>query len=114
MPKAKLQKTSFEDSGFTDRDGRRWTAPELYQAAIDQKCKPYKLPLKFVNFGFMPFTINDALHFCDHLYRVEKADLEYPVIVCPSGNIIDGWHRTCKALVAGRKHIKAMRLKYMP
>ncbi len=40
--------------------------------------------------------------FLEHLKRVLDADLSYPVIMDDDGNVLDGIHRICKALLEER------------
>lgn len=41
--------------------------------------------------------------------RIESADLSYPIILHPAGWVMDGYHRTAKAFLAGHKTIRAVR-----
>lgn len=52
-------------------------------------------------------------HPADHLERCLKADLDYPVLIWED-SIIDGCHRTIKALAQGRKTIKARVIRELP
>jgi ParB-like chromosome segregation protein Spo0J len=45
---------------------------------------------------------------------VQETSFEHPVIMDPSGFIVDGWHRVTKALLEGRDTIPAVRFKEMP
>ena len=49
-----------------------------------------------------------------HIKRIEKADLNYPILLDPDGCIIDGWHRIAKAVLNEDLTIKAKRLQIMP
>lgn len=46
-------------------------------------------------------------------YRIENCDLKYPIILAPNGDIIDGVHRVCKAIIQGKDKIRAYRLKHL-
>lgn len=50
----------------------------------------------------------------DHFKLIQETDLRYPIIICPEGSVMDGMHRVCKALLEGRKNIKAYKLDSMP
>ena len=39
--------------------------------------------------------------------RIYKADLSYPIIITDKNNIVDGYHRAAKAVLEGKKTIKA-------
>ncbi|MFB9067765.1 hypothetical protein [Pseudofulvimonas gallinarii] len=50
----------------------------------------------------------------EHMRLVEAADLAYPVILSPDGQVMDGMHRIARALLLGHSHVRAFRLKAMP
>jgi alkylhydroperoxidase family enzyme len=54
---------------------------------------------------------NDPLVKCE-AERTATADLAYPVILHPDGELMDGYHRVCKALQLGFTHVQAVRLTY--
>ena len=49
-----------------------------------------------------------------HIKAVEGADLDFPIIMDEDGEIMDGRHRIMKALLKGRKTIKAVRFEENP
>jgi hypothetical protein len=51
---------------------------------------------------------------CIHVKLIQETDLQYPIILCPQGRVIDGMHRVCKALIAGHSTLKAIQLPAMP
>lgn len=50
----------------------------------------------------------------DDWYRVINADLTYPIIVNDIYGILDGCHRTVKAMMLGMQTIRAVRLNELP
>jgi hypothetical protein len=40
--------------------------------------------------------------------------LSYPIILSPSGEVLDGWHRICKAFLQGVEEVEAVQLIAMP
>lgn len=50
----------------------------------------------------------------DHMRLVHTASLDYPIILCPEGKLMDGMHRVARAVLEGRSHIRAVRLIEMP
>ena len=50
----------------------------------------------------------------DHLERIDEADLSYPILLTPEGQIADGQHRREKALRDKLESIKAKRFEEMP
>ena len=49
-----------------------------------------------------------------HCRRINDADTLLPVIINDNGRLMDGGHRLAKALLEGRKTVKAVRFKEMP
>ena len=50
----------------------------------------------------------------EHMQLVEAADLQYPIILCPQGRVMDGMHRVAKALLLGKSEVAAVRLPELP
>ena len=49
-----------------------------------------------------------------HVSRIQNADLTYPIILNQDGELMDGGHRICKALVNGQSSILAVRFDPTP
>jgi hypothetical protein len=49
-----------------------------------------------------------------HARDIHEADLSYPVILSPTGEVLDGWHRICKAFLLGLEELDAVQLTTMP
>lgn len=60
-------------------------------------------------FWFKKGDIVTARNFIDHMKLVEAASLDYPIMLCSEGKLIDGMHRVVKAALLGHTHIKAIR-----
>lgn len=58
-----------------------------------------------------PPTLRAVVHHCQ---RINEADMSYPIVVDPNGQIFDGAHRVARALLHNQKTIKAVRLKKIP
>ncbi|MEM8634460.1 MAG: hypothetical protein AAGF33_05735 [Pseudomonadota bacterium] len=50
----------------------------------------------------------------DHFKLVTEADLQYPVILCADGRVMDGMHRVTKAYSLGKKQILSVRFAKTP
>ena len=50
----------------------------------------------------------------DHVKQWQDVDLNFPILLCSHGRLIDGMHRIMKALEMGHKTIKAKRLIITP
>jgi len=50
----------------------------------------------------------------DHMHLINKADLAFPIILCPNLRIMDGMHRVAKALLQNRASIPAVTFTKLP
>jgi len=50
----------------------------------------------------------------EHARDIYEADLSYPIILSPKGDVLDGMHRICKAFLLGMEEIDAVQLTEMP
>ena len=50
----------------------------------------------------------------EHARDINDADLSYPIILSPTGEVLDGMHRICKAYLQGIEEIAAVQLEKMP
>jgi hypothetical protein len=49
----------------------------------------------------------------EHARDIFGADLSYPIILSPEGEVLDGMHRICKAFLLGMEEIDAVQLQAM-
>ena len=105
---------AFKESLYKS-DDRIWDATTLYKAAKDQKCRKYKFPLKYYDMCAGRFRhVYDVADMAHHVKRVLNADMDIPIVICPNGDVVDGYHRIVKALAMDIDHVMAYRLKEMP
>ena len=50
----------------------------------------------------------------EHARDIFECDLSYPIIITPDGEVLDGWHRICKAFAEGIVEIDAVYLEKWP
>jgi hypothetical protein len=50
----------------------------------------------------------------EHARDIYQADLSYPIILSPTGEVLDGWHRICKAFLLGIEELEAVKLPSLP
>src|SRR5262245_21629608 len=50
----------------------------------------------------------------EHARDIYEVDFEFPIILSPSGEVLDGMHRLCKAFLQGSEEIDAVQLDAMP
>lgn len=95
-------------------NGESYLARDLHMLA--EACEVFDMPLAGIDINRNPWSgsfsnLNDFLF---HYKRVEECNLRFPIILSPEGNILDGNHRICKAILEEKRTIKAVRLNYMP
>jgi hypothetical protein len=62
-----------------------------------------------------PFNLRPTRRaIAEHAQDICAADLSYPIILSPSGEVLDGWHRICKAFAQGMDMLDAVRLPELP
>lgn len=113
MPKVPISQMNFGQSEFV-RGSNVWRAETLYLFAKAKGYKARDLPLWAVDLTGKPFLANNLSQFIFQCRRVQDCSLEYPIILDDFGQIADGYHRLCKAILAGHETIKAIRLEEMP
>ena len=50
----------------------------------------------------------------EHARNIYEVDFRFPIILSPSGVVLDGMHRLCKAYLQGLEEIDAVQLPAMP
>ena len=103
----------FSDSRYT-RGKNGWLASSLYKQAEEDGLKPFDIPLAGLNLSFMPFKSGNFDSFIWHMKRCMNADINIPIILDDLGTVCDGNHRIARAILEGKKYIKAYRLTRMP
>lgn len=90
-----------------------WYVRTLWEAA--ENLPAYDIPIVGMNIDIGTWDdMGDFLTYLSHVTLINKADLKYPIILDPLGNIADGRHRVAKAIVTGKTTIKVIRLPFMP
>ena len=103
----------------TERNGKRyiWYTERLWELARD-------LPALDVDVdGFQELdrdcwfgrsrspTIREV---AAHCWRINEVDTRLPIIINDDGRLMDGGHRLARALLEGRRTVKAVRFTEMP
>lgn len=118
-PKVHVDSATFEESRYTRRnkvtnDYDMWNATTLYQWVKEQKLKPFDIPLAALDISFVPFDLNSLDDFIFQCKRVKNTDIKIPIILDSCGVVADGYHRIARAILEGKKTIKAYRITNMP
>lgn len=112
-PLTPIESFSLEESQYI-RGNEIWKATTLIDYCKAKGYKPFDLPLAGIDLSEAHFTYSCAAVFIFQMKRVQNADLSYPIILDDFGQIADGWHRVCKAILEGKTTIKAIRMDSMP
>jgi hypothetical protein len=50
----------------------------------------------------------------EHARDIYESDLSFPLILSPTGEVLDGWHRICKAFLQSIEELDAVQLPTQP
>lgn len=89
-----------------------WLTKNLIEKSKDFTV--FDLDLISVDLGVMPWCCNSIMHFIGHTIDVNESDIKYPVIIAPSGWVLNGWHRIVKAIIMNERSVPAVRFVDMP
>ena len=105
---------SFEESNY-ERGGKHWMATTLIRACKDQGLEPFEYPLASYHLCDKCFALDNTDDFIWQMKRTLEADYEkYPIILNDYGQVCDGNHRICHAILDGKTSVLAYRLLRMP
>lgn len=101
------------------KDGlRAWDVDRLIELSKNFPVKNILLSeIKEVNETYWfkdPSQLPTGVAILEHIKLMEKASLEYPIILCANGRLMDGMHRVMKALQQGHTDIKAVQFETTP
>ena len=63
---------------------------------------------------WFPDTHPTTQQIIDHIQLVQEADLQYPIILCADGRVMDDMHRIAKASLQGQLSIQAVKFAVTP
>lgn len=111
--KIDLSGCKLSENFYSNKEGYSWNALTLVDAAKD--LEEFDLPLAGIDLGVGVWSgVETIKGFTKHVKRIVDTDLKYPILLGEDGNIVDGWHRAVKAIILGRKTIKAKRFQVRP
>jgi len=102
----------------TDQGTLIWDIDRLI--ALSSEFVPFDLPLAEIGELDEPFwfDVEQLVPTCRrvaaHAKLIAETDLEHPIILSSGGRVMDGMHRVCKALIEGRKTIRAVQFMADP
>lgn len=111
--KVQIEGMVFADSEY-HRGDKIWKAETLYNFAKAKEYPVMDMPLWNIDLTKEPFECSQLHSFIFQCKRVQNCSLDFPIILDDYGQIADGYHRLCKAILEGKETIKAIRLLEMP
>lgn len=113
-PVISFAKFDFEESRY-HRGNKYWNATTLMKAVKDQELEPFDYPVACYDMSNKYFSLENMDDFCWQVRRTLAADYEnHPIILDDMGQVADGNHRLCHAIIDGVSSVKAYRLVNMP
>lgn len=112
-PVVQLASLNFEESRYR-RGNKYWYATTLLRAVKDQELETFDYPVAAYDMSDKYFSLENMDDFCWQVRRTLAADYEIPIILDDLGQVADGNHRLCHAIVDGVATVKAYRLQTMP
>ncbi len=93
-----------------------WDTADLFEQIKDSSnIVEYELDTYSVNLNVRVWQKEMSIFdFLNHVKRINKANLDFPLIISAEGWILDGWHRLLKAIINDIRYIKAIRFKINP
>lgn len=110
IPKVDVSKSYPLQEYYSIGDKERYSVARLIDAAKD--CEVFDMPLAGIDLDYRIWRDANMLELALHVKKVMDADLTKPIILDWNGCLADGRHRVIKALIEGRRTIKAVRLEY--
>lgn len=111
-PKIKFRSNDPLQDYYSDGEGNLYSVARL---ADDAKDLPvFDCPLAALDLSGEIWQGSDMFGLANHVRRVKDADLSKPILLDWAGRIADGRHRVIKALVDGKRTIKARRMYWKP
>ena len=111
-PKIKLNKATPLQDKYEDGTGAYWGIARLIDDTKD--LEPFDCPLAALDLSYQIWQDNDMVGLAFHCKKVRDADLSKPIIIAWDGCIADGRHRIIKAIIQGKRTIKAVRMTWKP
>lgn len=88
-----------------------WSVSRLIDLTKDFKVK--QIPIEFLDLR-IDLNIVSIRELARHINQVNKADIQYPIILDQDGVLMDGRHRITKAIIEGKEKIPGVRFEINP
>lgn len=111
-PKISLGRHDPLQDYYHDGNGNSWSVARLQDVA--KELPVFDCPLASIDLSHQIWQGSDIVALAAHCKRVTNADLDCPILLDWAGSIADGRHRVMRALIEGKRTIKARRMTYRP
>jgi len=98
---------------YVDENKNVWLVTHLIWNARNLEIFDYSIEHSNID-NKLFWKLDTTRDFLVHCEKVNLADLNYPIILSPDGNVLDGRHRIIKAILEGRGSVKAVQFSVMP
>lgn len=111
-PKVTTRRADPLQDYYRDGNGDLYSVARLVD---DAKALPiFEVPLAALDLSGKIWEGSNILSLSFHVKKVMDADLNCPILLDWNGSIADGRHRIIKAIVTGKRTIKARRMHWQP
>lgn len=111
-PKLEFREIEPLQDYYYDGQGGYYSIAKLHD---DTKELPiFDCPVAALDLSAEAWEGCDMFDLAFHVKRVNEADLSMPILLDWQGSIADGRHRVIKAIVEGKRTIKARRMTWKP
>ena len=110
LPKIDFRRIDPLQDYYVDEKGNRYSVARLVDDS--KHLKPFDLPIAGIDLSGEIWQGLNMYSLAFHCKRVRDADLRKPIILDWNGAIADGRHRIIKAIIEGKKAIKAVRITW--
>lgn len=111
-PKIRFGRIEPLQDYYKDGDGNLYSVAKLIDDT--KHLKPFDAPVAGLDISGRIWSGCDMFDLAWHCNKVNKADLTKPIIIAWDGAIADGRHRIIKAIIQGKRTIKAVRMTWKP
>ena len=107
----KIEKFCNHKNQMSQLGKNKWHVARLIELSRGLPIMTIQLDHLNIYYVYENLTLRELV---GHIMSVNEADLKYPIILDEDGELMDGRHRIMKALLEGKKTIKAVRFDVNP
>ena len=112
IPEVSMRAAEPLQDYYRDRDGNLYSVAKLLDDAKDLPV--FDVPLAALDLSSKIWDDCNMFALAFHVKKCVGADLRYPILLDWNGTVADGRHRIIKAIMDGKRTIKARRMQWKP